>query len=297
MPLNPRAAMLLAALLWSTSGLLIKVISLDALPLAGWRSGIAGATLLLVARVFGFRAGAPRTLRSWLAAVVYALIMLLFVAATKVTAAANVIFLQYTAPIYILILEPFWIGTRFRWSDAGFVALALAGMSLFFTGKMEAGDWGGNAMALGSGVAFALFALMTRAASRRGESQWDSVVWGNFLLFGFMLVYSLSVAAGAPTQGGAVTIPLPSTAADVLGILFLGVVQIGLAYALFMYAIARLSALETMLLGMLEPVLNPVWVYLGTGESPSAWALLGGALIITSITARTLIRARDPLLE
>ena len=283
-------AMLVAALFWSTSGLLIKVISLDALSLAGWRSGIAGITLLVIARAVGIRVGIPYDLRSWLAAVCYALILLLFVAATKMTTAANAIFLQYTAPVYVLVLEPAFLGTRFRWRDAGFVALAMAGMSLFFLGRIGAGDWRGNIAALASGVAFGLFALLTRAAQQNSRGRWEGVVWGNFLLLAGMIAFFL---AGSAFFSGPTSVPLPRSGSEVAGVLFLGIVQIGCAYALFMYSILRLPALETMLFAMLEPVLNPVWVYLGTGEAPSRWALLGGALIIGSVTTRTWLEQRS----
>lgn len=270
--------MLLTALLWSTSGLLIKVIAIDAVPLAGWRSGIAALTLWIIARVLGIRVGVPTDALSWLAVVCYALILFLFVAATKMTAAANVIFLQYTAPVYVLILEPLFLGTRFRLRDVLFVGLALAGMSLFFLGRMEAGDWRGNTMALASGMAFGLFALMVRFRHDNDAARWQAVVWGNLVLFGvtpFLLLIR-------PTSS-----MLPASFPEVMGVVFLGVVQIGLAYALFSYAIAYLSALEATLIAMLEPVLNPLWVYLGTGEAPSQWAILGGALIVGAVTART----------
>lgn len=281
--MNPRLAMLLAAALWSTSGLLVKLISMDAVSLAGWRSGIAAVTLLAIARGNGIRVGVPRGALSWTAAVSYAAILFLFVAATKVTAAANVIFLQYTAPIYVLLLEPLFLKTRYRMRDFGFVALAVGGMSLFFLGRIEAGDWRGNAMALGSGFAFGLFALLARSRHQDDSARWQGVVWGNWVLFVAMVLFFLIGPQRMSWPRG-----LPETA----GVLFLGLLQIGCAYALFTYAISKLSALETMLIAMLEPILNPIWVYLGTGESPSRWALLGGSIILCTVAARTWVEGR-----
>lgn len=275
--------MILASILWSTSGLLIKVISMDAVSLAGWRSAIAGLTLLLIARAGRIATGFPRDRLSWVAAVIYALILLLFVAATKITAAANVIFLQYTAPIYVLLLEPVFLKTRLRFRDCAFVALALLGMSLFFVGKVEVGNWRGNVMALGSGLAFALFSLISRSRHGDDRARWQAVVWGNFVLFAAMWLFFL----GEPQR-----MSWPVTAADAAGLLFLGVVQIGFAYALFTYAISQISALETMLLAMLEPILNPLWVYFGTGEVPSPRAIWGGVLILGTVAARTWLEPR-----
>lgn len=275
--------MLAAALLWSTSGLLVKVIAIDAIPLAGWRSAIAGVTLWLIARALHVRIGIPADATSWLAVICYGAILFLFIAATKITAAANVIFLQYTAPIYVLVFEPVFLGTRFRLRDLLFVSLALLGMSLFFVGRMESGDWRGNAMALASGMAFAAFALLVRRRHDDDAARWQAVVWGNLVLFGLTLLFLL--LDPAPTM-------FPASLQESLGVLFLGVIQIGLAYAFFSYAISHLSALEATLIAMLEPVLNPVWVYLGMGEEPSRWAILGGALIIGAVSWRTVMELR-----
>ncbi|MBI4455773.1 MAG: DMT family transporter [Acidobacteria bacterium] len=280
---RPIVAMILTALLWSTSGWLIKVISMDAVSMAGWRSGIAGLTLLLIARACKIPVGLPRDGLCWLAAVFYAVILFLFVAATKVTAAANVIFLQYTAPIYVLLLEPIFLKTRFRFRDAGFVGLAVVGMSLFFLGRIEVGDWRGNAMALGSGMAFGAFALIARSQHENDRARWQAVILGNFVLFAAMLLFFLCSPARMSWPGGKL---------QTAGLLFLGLFQIGCAYALFTYAISKISALETMLLAMLEPILNPVWVYLGTREIPSPWAFWGGALILGAVVGRTWLEAR-----
>ena len=276
--------MVLAALFWSTSGLLIKVISLDAVSIAGWRSLCAGIALMLIARALRVRIGVPRSLHSWSTVACYALILLLFVAATKLTTAANAIFLQYTAPAYVLLLEPVFLHTRFKLRDLGFVAFALGGMSLFFVGKMQSGSLRGNLLGLASGIAFAIFALLIRSRHDDERARWQAVIWGNFVLFAATFLWRL-------TQGSGLS--WPEGRAQLLGVLFLGVVQIGIAYAFFTYAIAHLSALEGTLVAMLEPVLNPVWVYLGTGEAPSHWAIIGGSLIIGTVAVRSLFEGRD----
>jgi len=284
----PLLAMVCAALLWSTAGLFIKIMSLDPVSLAGWRSAVAVVALMAFARQRGVRPGVPRDVQAWIAVFSYAGIMFLFVCATRLTTAANAIFLQYTAPIYVLMLEPLLLKTRFRIQDAGYVGLALAGMSLFFVGRLDAGDQLGNALALGSGICFALFALLLRAKHDDDAGRWQSIIYGNGLLaLAVALYFALSPA----------TATWPHTPLEAGALLFLGTVQIGVAYVLFTFAIGRLSALEATLIGMLEPVLNPVWVYLGTGERPSAWALIGATLIITAIATRTVRMQRADRLE
>lgn len=282
--LKPVLAMVAAAALWSTSGLLIKVISLDAVSLASWRSAVAGIVLILITRTRKIPIGFPSSRLLLLAVGTYAANLIAFPAATKLTTAANAIFLQYTAPIYVLLLEPAFLKTRLRMRDVGFVGIAVFGMSLFFLGRIEVGQQLGNLLGAACGMLFAIFAVSMRARHQERASLWQVIVWGNCML-------AISVFGVLFIRTGA--IPLPMTTAELAGILFLGAFQIALAYVLFTYAIARLSALETVLLGMLEPVLNPVWVYFGTGELPTGWGVLGGILIIGAVFARTWMAQRE----
>ncbi|MBI4446367.1 MAG: DMT family transporter [Acidobacteria bacterium] len=275
--------MILAAIFWSTSGLLIKVISLEAVPLAAWRSLVAGLTVYFIARARGASLKLPVSSLEWWIVASYAVNLLLFVSATKLTAAANAIFLQYTAPVYVLIFEPLVFRTRLKRRDVLMVTVAVFGMSLFFYGKLESGSQIGNLLALASGVVFACFAVLMRLRHHQEASTWSALVWGNFLLFAAGAVYGLISSK----------IFWPTAPGDLLGVLFLGTVQIGIAYALFAFAITRISALEAILLGMLEPLLNPVWVYLGTGEVPSAGALVGGMIILGAIFLRGWMQHRS----
>lgn len=280
-------AMVAAAVLWSTGGLFIKIISLDAMSLATWRSVVAAVTLFVIAGLRGKRTRFPRTRLAWLATLLYAATLLSFVFATKMTTAANAIFLQYTAPIYVLILEPFLMKTRFRPREIVYVAIALGGMALFFVGKLDAGGMAGNLQALASGVFFAGLMITMRLQHGDDEARWQAVTFGNLVLAAGVAVYLLM------TPG---TLAYPSGSSEIGGVLYLGIVQIGIAYALFAFAIARLGALESTLMGMIEPVLNPVWVFLGTGEQPAAWAFLGATLIVGAVVARSVIE-KPPDLE
>ncbi len=162
----PAALVLIAVLLWSTGGLFIKLTTLDAYQVTFFRSLLAGITVAILTRKQGLRIDAFGVLTS----VIYAVLLFLFVWATKHTTAANAIFLQYTAPIYILILAPFVIGEKFHWRDLVTVVFCIGGMSLFFVGKLEITDYQGNIAALFSGVFLGLYIMLLkhpRATGRR----------------------------------------------------------------------------------------------------------------------------------
>jgi drug/metabolite transporter (DMT)-like permease len=155
------------------------------------------------------------------------------------------------------------------------VPVFLLGLSLFFLDQLDPGQLWGNVIALGSGVAFALCILGLRAVGEEGSSV---LVWGN-LIAGFSVLL--------PALGG----PSP-TALDLGLLVFLGVFQLGLAYTLFQRGLRETPAVEASLLILLEPVLNPVWTFLFTGERPGPWALVGGAIILLATAWRTLLGAR-----
>jgi len=268
---------LAAALLWSTGGLFIKWTTLSGLELSFGRSLFAAITVALFTRHEGF--GLNRL--TAVASVLYAALLLLFVLATKQTTAANAIFLQYTAPVYLLILEPLVYKEKFRSRDLITVLVCLAGMTLFFVGKLRPQDVTGNLLALASGLCFALYVLLLRHAKARTVNRASSVIYGSLLL----------VIFAAPA--GLAAIPR-LTRHDVLVVLYLGVVQIGLAYTLFTVAMARgVRSLDAGIIGYIEPVLNPIWVFLVLGEKPSGWALLGGVIIIVAVVSHMVLDARE----
>src|SRR2546430_15855424 len=175
---SPLLLVLGAAILWSTGGLFIKATSLSAFELSFGRSLLATITIAIVTRHEGF--GLNRV--SAIAAVLYAALLILFVLATKLTTAANAIFLQYTAPVYVLILEPIFYKEKFRKRDLMTVAVCVAGMSLFFVGKLRPQDVNGNLLALASGVCFALFFLLLRHSKARAVNRASSAIYGNLLV-------------------------------------------------------------------------------------------------------------------
>lgn len=265
-----------AAVLWSTGGLFIKWTSLSGLELSFGRSLLAA----IIVAIFTRREGFGLNIVTALASVLYAALLLLFVLATKKTTAANAIFLQYTAPVYLLIFEPLFYKEKFRSRDLIVVIVCVAGMSLFFVGKLRPQDVRGNLLALASGLCFACYFLLLRHSKSRSVNRASSVIYGN------LLVVLLGAVAGLKA--------LPHmTSLDAFSVIYLGVVQIGVAYTLFTLAMARgVRSLDAGIIGYVEPVLNPIWVFLVLGERPSQWALLGGAIIVTAVVCHTLIEAR-----
>ncbi len=265
-----------AAVLWSTGGLFIKWTSLSGLELSFGRSLLAAITVAIFTRREGFGLNTVTAVASVLAAA----LLILFVLATKETTAANAIFLQYTAPVYLLIFEPLFYKEKFRSRDLIVVLFCVAGMSLFFVGKLRPQDVTGNLLALASGLCSACYFLLLRHTKSRAVNRASSVIYGNLLV--------VLIAAPAGLQA----IPR-MTALDALSVIYLGVVQLGLAYTLFTLAMSRgVRSLDAGIVAYIEPVLNPVWVYLVLGERPTRWALLGGAIIVAAVVRHTLIEAR-----
>jgi drug/metabolite transporter (DMT)-like permease len=275
--LSPLLFVLAAALLWSTGGVFIKWVTLSGLELSFGRSLLAAITVAIFTRREGFGLNGVTALASLL----YAALLLLFVLATKETTAANAIFLQYTAPVYLLIFEPLFYKEKFRSRDLIVVIFCVLGMSLFFVGKLRPQDVTGNLLALGSGLCFACYFLLLRHTKARAVNRASSVIYGNLLL--------VIIAAPAALK------VLPHISRfDAAGIVYLGVVQIGIAYTLFTVAMARgVRSLDAGIVGYVEPVLNPIWVFLAIGERPTSWAILGGAIIVAAVVCHMLLEARS----
>jgi len=271
-----RLSVLGAAALFSTGGAAIKGTALDAFQVAGFRSGVAALALL------AFLPGARRGLRPDLlpAALAYAATLVCFVTATKLTTSAAAIFLQSTAPIWVLVLAPLLVAEPVRARDLPFVTLAAVGLGLVFLGShtplATAPDpVTGNLVALASGLFYALLMIAFRRLARdggAGDRSLPATLLGNLLAFAGCLPLALPVAR--------------ISSADLAAVAYLGTIQIGLAYWLLVKGIRWLSALEVSLLLLLEPLLNPLWTWWIHGESPSPLASAGGAVMLAALTAR-----------
>ena len=256
-----------AALLWSSGGIGIKAIADPALKVTFYRSLFAAVALLLFLR----RARWRRTASFAAAVVCYAGCLTTFVVATKWTTAANAIFLQYAGVVWVLLLSPIVVHEPMRGRDAAAVAIALAGMALFFVGKFEARGMAGNAMALLSSVFFALLILSLRREQQAAQA---AVTWGNVVCAAAMLPFVARDLALTPKSFAVLA--------------FLGVFQLGVAYVLFVRGLAHVSATQASLTGMLEPVANPIWVFLILGERPSAYAVAGAIIVLAAIGWHTM---------
>lgn len=306
---SPVWYVVVAVLLWSTGGLFIKLTTLDAFQVTFYRSLLACVTVLIATRKHGLRIN----FFGFVCSLIYAALLFLFVWATKHTTAANAIFLQYTAPIYILVLGPFVIGEKFHLRDLATVIFCVAGMSLFFVGKLEITDYQGNIAALASGVLLGLYIMLlrhpkagstrdTRGAGGPGTAENTlpaapplseppsplprplnpviTVIYGNLIL----------TVLTVPSGVAAFPILAPT---DIFAVSFLGIVQIGIAYILFIKGVtAGTRPLDASIIGFIEPLLNPVWVFLFVGERPSSWALLGGTIIIATVVIHTMVQYR-----
>jgi drug/metabolite transporter (DMT)-like permease len=204
----------------------------------------------------------------------YAATMILFVTANKLTSSANAILLQYSAPVWAALFGWVVAGEKPFREHWGALVLVLFGLFIFFRDDLGGGNIPGDIIALISGVCFGLNSAAMRMI-RRGNPA-DSMILSHIITFVFCLPFFFFYA------------PRPNTAMT-LSILFMGIIQIGVASQLFSYGIKRITAVQAMLTAMAEPVLNPVWVLLVTGEKPSVSALIGGGIIIASVAASSLI--------
>lgn len=273
-----------AAVLFSTGGAAIKVAAFTAPQVSVLRSGIAAIALLLLVR-----RRVQWSLPAVLIGVVYAATLTLFVISTKLTTAANAIFLQSSASLYILALAPRVLHEPIHRRDLVFMVAIATGLVCCFLGQPVATTTApdpvtGNVIGVICSVAWALTLLSLRWAERREEQRGlglTAVIGGNLLAALVSLPFAL---------------PLPqASAGEWATVVYLGVFQIGLAYLFLTTAMRHLPALEVSLLLLLEPVLNPAWTWLVLGERPGTWTIVGGAVIVAATAIKTIFDARIPI--
>ncbi len=268
---NSKAIILLicTAILWSQGGFLIKLIHWHPVAIAGGRSIIAALIMWAYIKKPKF---------SWsniqiMGAVAYALTVILFVIANKLTTAANTILLQYTGPIYVALFSYWFLKEKITAIDWITILVVIIGMTLFFIEKLSPDGILGNLAAILAGIAFGWLALCLR--KQKDGSPLESLILGNILtgIIGLPFI----IDSGIPSQQ------------SMIALLVLGIFQLGIPYILYSKAVKHVSALDAVLIPVLEPILNPLWVFLLLGESIGMWPMIGGAIIIVAITTRSIL--------
>lgn len=278
MKINSRSsaviAMLLSILFGSTAGLFIKLSSWDAMALNGARSLVAAITVWIFLRRPNFTWSRAQIG----GAIAYALMLITFIQANRWTTAANAAFLQYTAPLWVALFSIWLLGERPKRSDWLTLAAIAVGMTLFFGGKLSPEGLRGNLIAIVSGMCVALFLIALR--KQKDGSPTETVLLGN--LIAAVIGLPFIILGDQPVNLREISI-----------ILFLGVFQLGLTFILLTLAIKHLSAIESILMESLGPVLNPVWTFLFINEIPAPSAIAGAAIIVTAVVIRAITAARQ----
>ena len=259
--------MLICATLWSIAGIFMKLLPWNGFTVASLRSLIAGLTIAAYILIRGKRIIINR--RTLVTGVFTACVYTCFAVANKLTTAANAIVLQFTSPVFIVIFSALILKKRIRRSDALVVSFTLLGIALFFFDQLRPGYILGNFVAIAAGMFMA--GMFMAVGELEGEQRFSGILIGQTLTF---LVGLPFVIATRPEF----------TAVTTLSILILGVFQLGISYILYVESSKYCPPLACCLLGAAEPLLNPVWVLIFDGERPGVFALIGGVIVVVSIT-------------
>jgi len=269
-------SMVLCAVLWSTAGIFIKFLPWNPMVIAGLRSLVSAGVFLLYMKYEKTIFRIDRN--SVLSGIALMCTFLFFVAANKFTTSANAIVLQYSVPIFILIISAVFYRQRFRNGDVIAVAATSVGISLFFLDKLAGGYLFGNLLAIAAGLSFAFMFVVTGHADRDSRSS------------GILLGHIFTAIAGIPFI---FVSPTEATPVTVTVIFAMGIFQLGIPYILYGIAIRKCSPLACSLISAVEPLLNPVWVFLFNGETPSLFALTGGAVVIGAVVSWSVWSSRN----
>ena len=262
--------MVAASICWSLGGVLIHVMPWNAMSIIGLRALLAALVFVVFQKGVKIRL----TKGNVIAGICLSLTTILFVFANQLTTAAAAILLQFTSPVWVLIIRFIFYKKRPKLGEIIAVSIALMGMALFFADELNAGNALGNFIAILSGLSFAGVIM--------GNKRSDTVP-GQSILLGFTINAVIFTPFIFFDPGVSFMILSWSDALPWILITIMGTVQVGLAYVFFSLGIRRTSALLAILTTALEPILNPVWVAIATPERPGRFALIGGIVIISSI--------------
>ncbi|GFZ31473.1 membrane protein [Clostridium zeae] len=257
--------LILASILWSIGGLFIKLIHWNPIAIAGARSGIASLVMLLYLRK-------PINIKDktkLFGALNYSCLFILFVTANKLTTSANAILLQFTAPIWVVLFSKKFLKESIKNYDLLTIFFVFIGMILFFLGNLNTGNMLGNLLAILSGVAMSGVVIFLKL--QKEGSPTEMALLGNIITFLIAIPFFL---------------PFLPTLQNVLALLVLGIFQVGISYILYTNAVKYVSPIEAILIPVLEPLLNPIWVFIFTKEAPGFNSLIGGLIVVLSITLR-----------
>jgi len=272
--------MLVCATMWSTAGIFIKLIPWSPFVIAGWRSLISAVTVLLFLWIWKIKF--KFNLRAVMMGALMCLTFFSFVTANKLTSAANAIVLQFTAPLFLMVFSAILFHEKFRRADIVAVLFTMGGIALFFFDKLAGGYLLGNCVAIMAGAFMAAMYLTIGKVDEETR------------MGGMLLGHLFTAAIGIPVT---FFTPTPISTAAILCILGLGVIQLGVPYILLTLSSKNCPPLACSLLGAIEPLLNPVWVFVFSGEAPGLFALLGGVIVIVSITLWCIWQNKNPQLS
>jgi drug/metabolite transporter (DMT)-like permease len=259
--------LIIASILWSTAGLFIKLIDWNPMAIAGARSGIAAIVMLLYLKKPITHVGKTKLL----GACTYASLLIFFVTANKLTTSANAILLQFTAPIWVVLFSKLFLNEKIKKYDLVTIIFVLSGMILFFMGNLGSGTIIGNFVAILSGISMAGIVIFLKRLG--DDSPVEMTFVGNIITFIIAVPFFFQ---SVPNLN------------SILVLLILGVFQLGISYIFYTLAIKYVSPIEAILIPVLEPLLNPVWVFIFTGETPGTYAFIGGAIVVIAIIIREL---------
>ena len=262
--------LILVGLLWSTGGFLIKLVPWSGMVTAGLRSGFAALIIYLYSK--------PKNLTfsrySWYGGLCYTIMVICFVLANKMTNAGNVILIQYAAPAYVALFSFSFIGEKSTKTDWLAICIIFLGLGCFFIDDISLNQIEGNIVAVFSGLGFAGLVLFMRKEKERRPN--DSVFLGNLMTFFFC----------SPLYHNEITLKLEPW----LIIIFLGIIQLGIAYILFSIAIKYVSAIDAIIYPVIEPIFNPILAFVFIGENMGSISILGGLMIVFGVVSRSILQ-------
>lgn len=263
---------IISAALLSSGGILLKFIDMHPMAIASSRGMIATLIVWIYLRKPNFTFSKAQVIGG----ISYSLMVTTFILANKLTTAANAIVLQYTAPIWVAILGVWILKEKIKIYDYFSIVFVSLGMVLFFLEDMGGGSLAGNTVAILSGVVLAASTIAMRL--QKDGSPVETTLLGHMItiFIGLPFVFNANF-----------------TLQNIIGLILLGVFQIGISYILYALAIKHLKALESMLIMFLEPILNPIWVAIFYGEKPSLYSLIGGIMILITLTIRSILASKD----